>query len=89
MTDKLYSLGYYDGDVVFTPGKDTWDGTFTLKRVNCYTVAKVSIRGGDPDKKEREYLEPLVVLKGTPLDAASVLAAKDEVQNRLDRRSCR
>ena len=89
MTEKLHSLGYYDGDVTFAPGKETWAGTFVLKTGERYTIAKVSVKGGDPDKQEREYLEPLIDLKGLPLDAQTVLDAKDDVQRRMDRRSCR
>lgn len=89
MTEKLHSLGYYDGDVTFTAGKDTWQGTFALKPGARYTIAKVSVTGGDPDEKEREYLDPLMALKGLPLDAQTVLDAKDSVQRRMDRRSCR
>lgn len=89
LTEKLHSLGYYDGEAAFTPGAKTWEGAFTLTPGARYTIAAIAITGGDPDKKEREYLAPLMALKGAPLDATAVLAAKDDVQRRMDRRSCR
>ena len=89
MTEKLHSLGYYDGEVTFVAGKETWAGTFTLKPGERYTIAKVTITGANPDEKEREYITPLTDLKGLPLDAQTVLDAKDDVQRRMDRRSCR
>ncbi len=89
MTEKLHSLGYYDGTVAFTPSKQTWDGAFALDPGTRYSIAKVSIKGGNPDERERKDLAMLADLKGLPLDAKTVLETKEDVQKRLDRHSCR
>lgn len=89
MTEKLHSLGYYDGDVTFTRGKETWEGTFALKTGERYTIAKVTVKGGNPDKQESDDLATFAALKGLPLDAQMVLETKEDVQRRLDRHSCR
>ncbi len=89
MADKLHSLGYYDGTVTYAPGGEQWEGQFTLSAGDRYTIARVKVRGGNPDAQEREALALLDELNGQVLDAQTVLDTVERVQRRLDRSSCR